>query len=470
MPSTQLNLRTLALTLGPTAGLLVGVLLSQTTVEPNAAITLAVTIWVVIWWITEPIPIPVTALLPLALFPAFEIITARELGAAYGHPLVLLMLGGFIIAASLERSGAHRRLAFFMIRLFGGTSPRRLVLGFMCASAFLSMWISNTSTTLMLLPVAIAVLQLSEDEAKLSTPLLLGIAYAASIGGIGTPIGTPPNMIFMGVYEEISGQAVSFGQWMIWALPIILVMLPIAAFWITRDLKERSQIILPTLDPISVAEKRVLIIFSLTAFCWVTRTGPFGGWSAWFDFPYTNDAMVAFAAIILLFIVPNGEIDKTSGEAQKLLDWATAERIPWGVLILFGSGISIATAFTNSGLSAEIGGALENLALLPIILTMFALCFAVTFLTEVTSNLATTTLLMPILGAAAMGAAVDPMLFMIPAAISASFAFMLPVATPPNAVTFGTGRFSIQTMASEGLALNLCGAFVITAACYMMLS
>ena len=174
------------------------------------------------------------------------------------------------------------------------------------------MWISNTSTTLMLLPVAIAVLQLSEDEAKLSTPLLLGIAYAASIGGIGTPIGTPPNMIFMGVYEEISGQAVSFGQWMIWALPIILVMLPIAAFWITRDLKERSQIILPTLDPISVAEKRVLIIFSLTAFCWVTRTGPFGGWSAWLDFPYTNDAMVAFTAIILLFIVPNGEIDKLS--------------------------------------------------------------------------------------------------------------------------------------------------------------
>lgn len=332
------------------------------------------------------------------------------------------------------------------------------------------MWISNTSTTLMLLPVAIAVLQLSEDEAKLSTPLLLGIAYAASIGGIGTPIGTPPNMIFMGVYEEISGQAVSFGQWMIWALPIILVMLPIAAFWITRNLKERSQIILPTLDPISVAEKRVLIIFALTAFCWVTRTGPLGGWSAWLDFPYTNDAMVAFAAIILLFMVPNGEIDETSGEAQKLLDWATAERIPWGVLILFGSGISIATAFTNSGLSAEIGGALENLALLPIILTMFALCFAVTFLTEVTSNLATTTLLMPILGAAAIGAAVDPMLFMIPAAISASFAFMLPVATPPNAVTFGTGRFSIQTMASEGLALNLCGAFVITAACHIMLS
>ncbi len=470
MPSTQIHLRNFALALGPTAGLMAGVLLSQTAIELNAAITLAVTIWVVIWWITEPIPIPVTALLPLALFPAFEIITPRELGAAYGHPLVLLMLGGFIIAASLERSGAHRRLAFFMIRLFGGTSPRRLVLGFMCASAFLSMWISNTSTTLMLLPVAIAVLQLSEDEGKLSTPLLLGIAYAASIGGIGTPIGTPPNMIFMGVYEEISGQAVSFGQWMIWALPIILIMLPIAAFWITRNLKEQSKIILPTLDPISVAEKRVLIIFSLTAFCWVTRTGPLGGWSAWLDFPYTNDAMVAFAAIILLFIVPNGDIDERSGEAQKLLDWATAEKIPWGVLILFGSGISIATAFTNSGLSTEIGGALENLALLPIILTMFALCFAVTFLTEVTSNLATTTLLMPILGAAAIGASVDPMLFMIPAAISASFAFMLPVATPPNAVTFGTGRFSIKTMASEGLALNLCGAIVITATCYIMLS
>jgi sodium-dependent dicarboxylate transporter 2/3/5 len=434
----------------------------------DAAITLGVTGWVVIWWIFEPIPIPATSLLPMALLPMMGVLSAKELGAAYGNPLVLLMMGGFLLATALERSGAHRRIALYMVRLFGGNSSRRLVFGFMLASAFLSMWISNTSTTLMLLPVALAVLEKSEDSG-LAAPLLLGIAYAASIGGIATPIGTPPNLVFMGVYTEIVGAPISFGQWMMWALPIALVLLPIAAFWITRNMSHQGDIELPEVGAWHSRERRVFAVFVITALLWVTRTGPFGGWSTWFSVPYTNDAIVAFLAVVALFVIPSGE--KTAeGNVVRLMDWETAEKIPWGMLLLFGAGITIATAFTNSGLSTSIGSSLEQLSALPILLMIGVLCLAVTFLTEVTSNTATTTLLMPILGAAAVGAGFDPILFMIPAAMSASCAFMLPVATPPNVVTFATGRFSIQTMVREGLALNLFGVIVISVGCYLLLT
>lgn len=468
MTQPYLNLKSLALLLGPVVAFLAACGFLFATSNLTAALTLGITLWVVIWWIFEPIPIPATSLLPMALFPMFGIISAKELGAAYGNPLVLLMLGGFLLATALERSGAHRRIAFYMVRLFGGSSPRRLVLGFMLASAVLSMWISNTSTTLMLLPVALAALDSTEDK-RLATPLLLGIAYAASIGGIGTPIGTPPNMVFMGVYNEVSNSAISFGQWMLWALPVVLILLPIAGFWITRNLSASGEIALPQIGAWHTGERRVFTVFSITAILWVTRTGPFGGWSEWLQLPYSNDAMVAFLAVIALFIIPNGERDPDTGESLRLLDWATAERIPWGMLLLFGAGITIATAFTNSGLSALIGDTLQTLANLPILLMIATICLAVTFLTEVTSNMATTVLLMPILAAAAVGAGIDPKLLMIPAAMSASCAFMLPVATPPNVVTFSTGRFSIQDMVREGLALNLLGALVISILCFLLL-
>lgn len=468
VPQPYLNIKTLASLLGPTAAMLCGAVFFFTTQNIAASLTLGITLWVVVWWIFEPIPIPVTSLLPMALLPMFGIISAKELGAAYGNPLVLLMLGGFLIATALERSGAHRRLAVFMVRMFGGSSPRRLVLGFMFASAALSMWISNTSTTLMLLPVALAALENTDDK-RLATPLLLGIAYAASIGGIGTPIGTPPNMVFMGVYNEVSNNAISFGQWMLWALPVVLVLLPIAGLWITRNLSASGEIALPEIGAWRTGERRVLIVFAITAALWITRTGPFGGWSQLLHLPYTNDAMVAFLAVIAMFVIPNGERDNTTGESSRLLDWQTAERIPWGMLLLFGAGITIATAFTNSGLSALIGTALESLSTLPILLMIATICLAVTFLTEVTSNMATTVLLMPILAAAAIGAGIDPILLMIPAAMSASCAFMLPVATPPNVVTFSTGRFSIQDMVREGLALNLLGVLVISSLCVLLL-
>ena len=468
MSKPYLNPRMLALYLGPASAICAFLLMSQNNGEFAPSVTMAVTLWVVIWWIFEPIPIPATSLLPMALLPLFGVITAKELGAAYGNPLVLLMLGGFILAAALERSGAHRRIALYMVRAFGGTSPRRLVFGFMCASAFLSMWISNTSTTLMLLPVALAALE-KTDDMNLSGPLLLGIAYAASIGGIGTPIGTPPNMVFMGVYTEVSGGAVSFGQWMLWAIPVVLIMLPIAGLWITRGVSKSGGVALPEAEAWSTAERRVLVIFSITALLWMTRKGPWGGWSEWLSLPYANDAMVAFLAVIALFVVPSGEQD-SNGDPERLLDWHSAERIPWGMLLLFGAGITIATGFINSGLSASIGESLEQLSTLPLILMIATICLAVTFLTEVTSNMATTTLLMPILAAAAIGAGTDPALFMIPAAMSASCAFMLPVATPPNVITFATGRFSIQTMVREGIVLNLVGVIVISAACVLLLN
>ncbi|MEM7081093.1 MAG: SLC13 family permease [Pseudomonadota bacterium] len=428
---------------------------------PEAGITLGITTWTVLWWILSPIPIPATSLIPLMLFPLSGVLSASEVGQAYGHPLVLLLLGGFLLATALERSGAHRRIALAMVNAFGGSSSRRLVFGFMTASAILSMWISNTATVLMLLPVAMAVIDGSEDK-DLVVPLLLGIAYGASIGGMGTPIGTPPNVVFMGVYEQTTGTTIAFSTWMAWALPIVLVLLPLAGFWVTRRLRFTGEFDLPEVGAWRTPERRVFIVFAITATLWITRSAPFGGWSTWLDFPYTNDAIVAFFGVVLLFIIPNGEGDK-------LLDWETANKIPWGMLILFGAGISIASAFTSSGLSTTIGSALESLSALPLLLMIACICLAVTFLTEVTSNTATTALLMPILAAAAVGAATDPKLFMIPAALSASCAFMLPVATPPNVITFSTGRFSVATMAKEGLAVNLLGAVIISVGTYLIL-
>lgn len=454
-------MKTIALAAGPILALLAAYLMLLAGFESDAAITLGITVVTVVWWVFEPIPIPATSLLPLALLPLTGVITSGDVAAAYGHPLILLLLGGFLLSTALAASGAHRRIALGMVRLFGGGSSRRLVYGFMAASALLSMWISNTATTLMLLPVALAIVERSDDP-KLAVPLLLGIAYAASLGGIATPIGTPPNLIFMGVYNEATGLEISFGQWMAWGLPVVLIFLPLMALWLTRSLKHTGILELPSVGDWSTAEKRVMIIFVLTALAWITRREPFGGWTEWFNVAYSNDAIVAFLAVILLFIVPDGK-------GGKLLDWDTASDIPWGMLILFGAGIAIASAFGSSGLSTIIGNALSGVSHLDLWLLMLVICLTVTFLTEATSNTATTTLLMPILAAAAIGASIDPKLFMIPAAMSASCAFMLPVATAPNVIMFSTGRFDVARMVREGFALNMIGALIISTLLYLLL-
>jgi sodium-dependent dicarboxylate transporter 2/3/5 len=421
-----------------------------------AAATAAITTLCAVWWIFEPIPIPFTSLLPLALFPLFGILTPEQAAHAYGSPLILLLLGGFMISAAMADSGAHRRLALFMVNLFGGASARSLVLGFMSASALLSMWISNTATTLMLLPVALAVLERSERQLAiplllgiayaasiggigtpvgtppnliLAIPLLLGIAYAASIGGIGTPVGTPPNLIFMQVYADQFGTTPTFPEWMAWALPVVIIFVPLAGLWLTRGIHLHEPVRLPRVGKWQPAEKRVLTLFMITALLWITRKAPFGGWSEWLGLPSANDASVALLAVIAMAMTP-------AGNGERLLRWESARQIPWGVLILFGGGIAIASAFMESGLAERLAAQLGLLAAMPVWLMILCICLSVTFLTEVTSNTATASLLMPLLAATSVAIDIDPALLMVPAALSASCAFMLPVATAPKMPLF----------------------------------
>ena len=455
----MMQIKTAALLAGPAAALAVWSAMLGAGAATGAALTLGVTVLCVIWWVLEPIPIPATSLVPLAVLPMSGVLTGADVGQAYGHPVVLLLLGGFILSTAMEKSGAHRRIALALLHRVGSGSSRRVVFGFMIAAAALSMWISNTATTLMLLPVALAVLERARDP-KLAPALLLGIAYAANIGGVGTPVGTPPNMIFRGVYEETFGASIGFGEWMALGLPVVLIFLPLMGLWLTRSVTYRGALELPAAGAWRAEEKRVLTVFGLTALAWITRAEPMGGWTALFGLTYTNDAMVAFLAVVAMFIVPNGK-------GGRLLDWETAAKIPWGMLILFGAGLAIAAAFKSSGLSESIGSAVSMVSAWPVFAVILAICLAVTFLTEATSNTATTSLLMPILAAAAVGAAIDPRLLMIPAAMSASCAFMLPVATAPNVIMFSTGRFTVQRMIREGLALNFIGALVISSLCYL---
>lgn len=453
-------MKKLALFAGPLLALAGGLYLYATGAGTAVAWTAGVTGLCAVWWIFEPIPIPATSLLPLAILPLVGVLTPAEVGESYGNALILLLMGGFMLSTAMERSGVHRRLALNMVNLFGGGGGKSLVFGFMMASAVLSMWISNTATTLMLLPIALAVIEQSRDH-RLQLALLLGIAYAGSVGGLGTPIGTPPNLIFMKVYTESTGIQLSFTDWMGWALPVVVIMIPLIGLWLTRGLSSKTELKLPTPGHWRQAEVRTLLVFALTALAWVTRREPFGGWSGLLDLPGANDASVALLAVVVMFLVPDGS-------GRKLLDWKTASRIPWGILILFGAGIAIARAFGNSGLSAAIGESLVGLQQLPLPVMIGLICLTVTFLTEVTSNTATTALLMPIMAAAAVSTGLDPRLLMIPAAMTASCAFMLPVATGPNAVVFSSNRILIREMAREGFILNLAGVIVVTTVCYFM--
>lgn len=454
--------RNWALLLGPVAAVAAAVLVLASGYSSAMAIVLAVALICILWWIFEPVPIPVTSLLPLAILPLAGVLTPAQVGQAYGSPLILLLLGGFLLSQALEASGAHRRLALSLIRLFGARSPRRLVLGFMTAAALLSMWISNTATTLMLLPVALAVLDGADERQRLAVPLLLGLAYAASVGGVGTPIGTPPNLIFMQVFEEYSGHSVSFSRWMSWGIPVVVVLVPVMAWTLTRGLGTAAGLRLPEVGPWRVAERRVLTLFAITALAWITRSEPFGGWSRWLGLPQANDASVALLAVVLMCLTPDGK-------GARLLDWERASRIPWGVLLLFAGGICLARGFVASGLSELLGSALAGFTELPPLLLMLCVCLVVTFLTEATSNTASTTLLMPILAAAALAAELPLEMLMAPAAMSASCAFMLPVATAPNTVVFGSGYISTARMASEGLWLNFIAAGLIAAIGYAVI-
>lgn len=454
-------MKSLALVLGPVLAALCCALAYMSGLAWPAAATVGVTALVVTWWITEALPIPVTSIAPFALLPLFGVLEHKAAASSIGNHLIVLMMGAFMLSRAVEKSGVHRRLALHMVRAFGGHNPARVIFGFMAASALLSMWISNTATMLMLLPIALAVCEVS-DNRRFATALLLGIAYAASIGGIGTPIGTPPNVIFMAVYQEQFGAPQHFLSWMQVGVPVVLVGAPLAALWLTRGLHVDEQFHLPQVGAWRTAERRVLAVFALVVLAWVFRKAPFGGWTGLLGVSQVGDSTIALGGVLAMCVIPDGR-------GGRLLDWQTAGSIPWGLLLLFAGGICLAKGYQASGLSAIMGEGLSALADWPVFAMILALCLGVTFLTEITSNTATTTLLMPVLALAGVAAGIDARLLMIPAAISASCAFMLPVATAPNAIAYGTNKVSIRTMSREGLALNLIMAGVIATLCYFLL-
>ena len=430
--------------------------------ELAATLTLGIALWTALWWIFETVPIPIASLLPLSLPPLFGVLSPKTVGEKYGHPLVLLLLGGFLLSKAMEKSGAHRRIALMMVNACPA-GEKFIILGFMIATAFLSMWISNTATTLMMLPMALAVIQGSKNK-DLTIPLLLGIAFAANVGGIGTPIGTPPNLVMIGAYKDLGFPELSFTQWMKFGAPVTIIMVLVTWLWLSRGITGKNNIALPNPGIWTKAEIRTFIVFSLTALAWISRSEPFGGWKAWLNLPAANDASVAFISVIILFCLPDGE-----KKGARLLDWETANKIPWGMLVLVGAGLCLGEGFKQSGLSASIATLFSGIESLPLFVLLLGVCLLVSFLTEMTSNTATTNVLMPILGAAATASNIDPIILMIPAAMSASCAFMLPVATIPNAVVFGTGKITVGKMVREGLVLNIIGAFVISTVCFLFL-
>jgi len=447
---------------GPLVGVVVSFMFSGTFTD-EMQYTLAITIWVALWWIFEVVPIPIASLVPFVMFPTGGILSNKMIAQAYGHWLIILLMGGFMLSTMIERSGLHHRFAVSIIRLVGVDSPKRLLLGIMLATAMMSAWISNTATALIVLPIVLALGRMTRDDEVVSI-LLLGLAYAASIGGMATPIGTPPNVVLLGVLEETTGETIPFLSWMRFAVPISGFLLGLTWLFLSRRLDRNLPAIeLPTLPSMDTLQKRVLFIFAIVVFLWVFRSQPFGGWTRFFPSMQIGDDTIALFGVVLAFVVPSGKGD------ERVLTWEVAKEIPWGLLLLFGGGIAIAKAFQQSGLSQAIGGQLVGLQELPILFMVAGLCLGVTFLTEVTSNTATTTLLMPILVSAAMASQMDPKLWMVPAALSASCAFMLPVATAPNAIVFGSGAVSTKEMSSTGFWVNLIGVAIITIGTLLLL-
>lgn len=437
-----------------------GALASALGQSETIAWTIAVTALTAAWWITEAMPIPAASLTPFAIFPLVGVLDYAEAAAALGSHVIVLLMASFMLSRSLERSGAHRRLAIYMVSLFGG-DEKRLVFGFMAAAALLSMWISNTATTLMLVTMAGAILARS-STGDLAPPLLLGIAFASSLGGTATLIGTPPNLIFADAYMKAAGREFGFMEWMRAAAPVALVGVPAMGLWLTRRLGSTPA---PRLEPVgawTAPEIRTLAVFAFAIAAWIFRTEPFGGWAGLLGVAGAGDATIAVAAVLAMFLIPDGK-------GGALLDWESAGDIPWGMLLLFAGGICIASAFRASGLDAIIGQGVGSLAVLPVLAMMLAVSLAVTFLTEITSNTAVANLLMPVLAAVAVGAGVRPELLMVPAAVACSCAFMLPVATAPNAIIYATGKVSMQRMAREGLALNILVAFITAGVCWATL-
>ena len=440
--------------------------------EPVAWRTAAAAVWMAVWWATEAVPVPVTALLPLVLFAPLDIMPIKETASAYAHPTIYLFLGGFIIAAAIEKWNLHRRIALNVVRRIGA-SPLRLVGGFMVVSAGLSMWMTNTSTTMMLLPIVISVAvviladrdDIAEKDAKnFRISMLLGIAYGATAGGVATLIGTPPNAFLAGFMEENYGVVIGFAQWMKVGVPLTLIMLPITWFVLTRliypfnfdcddTVRDHLESLRSALGKMSRPEKRVALVFVSVALSWMFRK-PL---SELPGLEGLSDAGIAIAGAVLLFIIPSGQ-----KKNERLMNWERTTKLPWGILVLFGGGLALAGAVSSSGLAGWLGNSLAPLGVFGLPVLVVATAALVIFLTELTSNFATTATFLPVVAAVAIELGVDPMLIAVPVTLAASFAFMLPIATPPNAIVFGSGHISIPQMARAGLVLNLIGVVLLS--------
>ncbi len=448
---------------------------------PGGRATAAVAVWMAIWWVTEAIPVYATALLPAALLPLLGAASFREAATPYAHEMVFLFLGGFLLGLAVQRWALDRRVALLTVRA-AGTEWSRIVGGMMAVTAFLSMWVSNTATTVMMLPIAISVarLALGEEvrgriggsdplaeatgaERRFAVCLLLGIAYAATIGGVGTLIGTPPNLFLASFARESLGVEISFARWMAVGIPLVVVFLPFTWWLLTRvafpiagrrvaGADAHLHAAYRELGPMGAAERKVLIVFGLTAAAWIGRP----------LLPFEiSDAGIALIAALALFVIPVRGSDRRS-----LMDWATAERLPWGVLVLFGGGLSLAAAIQRNGVDQWLGAQASAAGGVPPWCLVVGVAAAVIFLTELTSNTATAAALIPLLASLAPALGVSPLHLVVPAAIASSYAFMLPVATPPNAVVFGAGVVRVPEMCRAGIALNLAGVAAITVLTY----
>lgn len=470
--------RLLSLLLGPILFVLTLLFFRAEGLSHQGVAVLASTLWIAVWWISEAVPIAITSLLPIILFPLTGALELSETTASFGHKYIFLYIGGFMLAIAIERWNLHKRIALGVIQVIG-TNVNSIILGFMVATAFLSMWISNTATSVMMMPIGMAIVaQLKDSPETLENEtlifgkaLMLAIAYSASIGGMSTLIGTPPNLVFAGIIQELYGIEVSFGKWLVVGLPISCLLLVASWFYLTRfafpfrqkafpggQAEVRRQ--LDALGPIGLEEILVLLVFVLTGLAWISRKYILARF-----IPGIDDTIIAVAAGLLLFVLPTSEEEGR----RALLTWKEAVKLPWGILLLFGGGLALAEGFKVSGLASWIGGQmglLEGVSLLVLLLILVA---AVNFLTEITSNLATTAMLLPILAPLALGIEVHPYMLLVGATLAASCAFMLPVATPPNAVVFGSGYLKIREMVKAGIWMNLISIGLIALFIYFFL-
>ena len=472
----QLNKKKIGFLLGPIIFMIVRVFFHPEGLNDSANAVLASTSWVAIWWITETLPISVTALLPIVLFPLSNGLDLKSTTAQYGHKYIFLFLGGFILAIAIEKWNLHKRIALTIIKIVGANITS-IILGFMIATAFLSMWISNTATAVMILPVGMAIVSQLKDNSKtiekenliFAKALMLAIAYSASIGGMATLIGTPPNLILSGVIQETYNIEISLSQWFLFGFPISLLFLILAWIYLTKFAFKFKQKKFPggrdeinrqlsNLGEVTFEEKAVFYVFIATAFAWISRS-----WFLEHFIPKIDDTIIAIISAIILFILPSSE------KNTALLNWHDALKLPWGILLLFGGGMALAIGFQSSGLALWIGEQLKTLDTIPLIALVFIVIACINFVTEITSNMATTALMLPILASLANAIDVHPYFLLVGATVAASCAFMLPVATPPNAIVFGSGHLKIKDMVGKGLWLNIVSIIILTLAVYFIL-